>query len=322
MVVEHPALAKVLKIAFDAVWDAGAHDRRAPSAASRRPLGAEPALALRQPFPQQVRADSAAASAADFLPDLTPLSVVLNLHHCQWCLNPYLHPREDTDGNTDSDRDRPRRSRRAAARAGRARSRARRRGHQREALLLGSGQTALAGTLADSAANDLIYHGGNAGAGAIGVETKPAVYLVYWGQEWADGFQTSDTDGKLYSSKTLQNYLNSFFGSVGGSTWAGVQTQYCNVDAGRLDQLPRRGRVRHEPEASAEGRLDRSDSGAGRHRRRRSRREPRRRPDRRRGAAGRGHFGYNPQATYIVLTPPRPIATGQPVYCGYHSQTT
>jgi len=27
-------------------------------------------------------------------------------------------------------------------------------------------------------------------------------------------------------------------------------------------------------------------------------------------------------ATYIILTPPRPIATGQPAYCGYHSQTT
>ena len=34
------------------------------------------------------------------------------------------------------------------------------------------------------------------------------------------------------------------------------------------------------------------------------------------------HFGYDPQATYIILTPPRPIATGQPVYCGYHTQTT
>ncbi len=86
-----------------------------------------------------------------------------------------------------------------------------------------------AGTVADSTSNDLVYHGGNAGAGAIGVETKPAVYLVYWGQEWADGFQTADTDGKLFSSKTLQNYLNSFFGSVGGSPWAGVQTQYCRT---------------------------------------------------------------------------------------------
>ena len=34
------------------------------------------------------------------------------------------------------------------------------------------------------------------------------------------------------------------------------------------------------------------------------------------------HFQYDPDATYIILTPPRPIATGQPVYCGYHTQTT
>src|SRR5947199_5249269 len=84
------------------------------------------------------------------------------------------------------------------------------------------------GTVADATANDLIYHGGNAGPGAIGVETKPAVYLVYWGTEWADGFQTADTDGKLFSSKTLQNYVNTFVGNLGGSSYANIQTQYCN----------------------------------------------------------------------------------------------
>ena len=34
------------------------------------------------------------------------------------------------------------------------------------------------------------------------------------------------------------------------------------------------------------------------------------------------HFKYDPNATYIVLTPPGTIGTGQPVYCGYHTQTT
>jgi hypothetical protein len=75
----------------------------------------------------------------------------------------------------------------------------------------------------------LVWHGGNAGAGAIGVETKPAVYLVWWGKEWADGFQTADTDGKLFSSKTLQSYLASFFSNIGGSGFANIQTQYCRV---------------------------------------------------------------------------------------------
>jgi len=36
-----------------------------------------------------------------------------------------------------------------------------------------------------SLANDLIYHGGNAGQGAIGVENKPATYLIFWGPQWA-----------------------------------------------------------------------------------------------------------------------------------------
>jgi serine protease len=34
------------------------------------------------------------------------------------------------------------------------------------------------------------------------------------------------------------------------------------------------------------------------------------------------HFAYDAQATYIVFTPPSTIATGQPVYCGYHTQTS
>jgi hypothetical protein len=34
------------------------------------------------------------------------------------------------------------------------------------------------------------------------------------------------------------------------------------------------------------------------------------------------HFNYDPNATYVVLTPPRTMATGQPAYCGYHTQTT
>jgi hypothetical protein len=177
-------------------------------------------------------------------------------------------------------------------------------------------------SIADSTANDLIYHGGNAGRGAIGVETAPTVYLVYWGPEWASGFQTADTDGKLYSSKTLQNYMNSFFQNVGGSPWAGVQTQYCNtVLPGSTSCVGGAGFVGN-PKGQLKGVWT----------------DPTTVPDdivtlglaenlvddpiaaeAQRAAA---HFKYNPQATYIILTPPSTIGTGQPVYCGYHSQTT
>ena len=117
------------------------------------------------------------------------------------------------------------------------------------AVVVGSGGAAAAGSInakhffwapgqdptgtVSSAANDIIYHGGNAGPGAIGIQKTPAVYLIYWGTEWANGFTTTDTNGKLYSSKTLQNYLNTFMANLGGSQWASVQTQYCrNVPVG------------------------------------------------------------------------------------------
>jgi hypothetical protein len=173
-------------------------------------------------------------------------------------------------------------------------------------------------------ANDLIYHGGSAGPGAIGVETRPAVYLVYWGRQWANGFTTKDTNGTAYSSATLQRYVNAFFANVGGSPWAAVQTQYCRgVPAGTTSCLGVAGaqfitNPTHQlkgvwtdptPVPSkiiafglAQNLVD--DPIA---------------MEAQRAAA---HFGYNRLATYIILTPPTAVATGQPVYCGYHTQTT
>jgi hypothetical protein len=179
-----------------------------------------------------------------------------------------------------------------------------------------------AGTVADSASNDLIYHGGNAGSGSIGVETTPAVYLVYWGPQWASGFQTADTDGKLYSSKTLQTYLNSFFNGVGGSGWANIQTQYCkDVLPGATSCIGGSGFITN-PRRQLKGVWT----------------DPTPVPDdivadglaqnlvddpiAAEAMRASAHFGYDAQATYIVLTPPSTIATGQPVYCGYHTQTT
>ena len=55
--------------------------------------------------------------------------------------------------------------------------------------------------------------------------------------------------------------------------------------AGRLDELRRRLRLRHQPQAPVEGCVDRPDAGSGRHRHARPCREPRRRSDRSRGDA-------------------------------------
>src|SRR5246500_3919164 len=58
-----------------------------------------------------------------------------------------------------------------------------------------------------SVSNDLIYHGGNAGPGAIGVETTPAIYLIFWRPDWASGFTTADAQGRQYTSQQLQDYV-------------------------------------------------------------------------------------------------------------------
>jgi hypothetical protein len=184
------------------------------------------------------------------------------------------------------------------------------------------GQGLDAQTTANSAASDLVWHGGNAGAGAIGVETKPAVYLIFWGPQWASGFQTADTNGTLYSSKTLQNYITSFFTHVGGSPWANIQTQYCNMllpgstscvgGAGFITNPTRQLKgVWTDPTAVpddiiAAGLAENTVDD----------------PIAQEAIRASAHFGYDAQATYIVFTPPSTIATGQPVYCGYHTQTS
>jgi serine protease len=176
----------------------------------------------------------------------------------------------------------------------------------------------------DALTNDIIYHGGNVGPGAIGIEKTPAVYLVYWGTEWATGFTTPDSDGTLYSSKTLQNYLNSFFQNVGGSPWAGVQTQYCrNVPALTTSCAGIPGadfitNPKHQlkgvwtdatPVPSDIVTLGLAENLVDD-------------PIAMEAMRASAHFNYDPNATYVVLTPPRTIATGEPVYCGYHTQTT
>ncbi|MGN6378719.1 MAG: hypothetical protein ACTHNU_07185 [Gaiellales bacterium] len=176
----------------------------------------------------------------------------------------------------------------------------------------------------NSAANDLIYHGGNAGSGAIGVEVKPSVYLIFWGTQWASGFTTPDTDGTLYTSATLKAYVRSFFTNVGGSKWAGVQTQFCrNVPVGTTSCKGIKD-AQHITNPTGQLKGVWTDATAV--------------PsdivtlglaqnlvddpiavEAQRAA---GHFGFHAQATYIILTPPTAVATGEPVYCGYHTQTT
>jgi hypothetical protein len=165
-------------------------------------------------------------------------------------------------------------------------------------------------------ANNLIYHGGT-------VEAIPAVYIVYWGTEWQDGF--SATHGSFtYTSATIQNYINAFFTNVGGSPWAGVQTQYCQgIMAPAFSCTGQLGaQFITNPTGQLKGvwtdptpvPADIVATGLASN----LLTDPIEAEAIKAGA----HFGYDANATYFVFTPPNHGATAYgTVYCAYHSET-
>jgi hypothetical protein len=181
-----------------------------------------------------------------------------------------------------------------------------------------SDQGRYAGSGAQTNANQLLFHGG-------AVEQKPSVYIVYWGPEWQQGFTTKDVNGRTFTSAQAQHYINTFFGAVGGSAWGGVQTQYCqNVPVGTVDctQYPYaqfvtnpRGQlhgawVDPAPVPSEIVTLGLAENLV-------------QDPIAAEATRAAQHFGYDPNATYFVFTPPGHGATAYgSVYCAYHSQTT
>jgi hypothetical protein len=163
--------------------------------------------------------------------------------------------------------------------------------------------------------DNLIYHGGL-------VQTVPAVYIVYWGPEWQQGFSVKQ--GSItYTSAGVQRYVNSFFNNVGGSPWAGVQTQYCqNIDPGfsclgqpyaQFITNPTRQLkgVWTDPtpvpaEIVTTGLAENLTDD----------------PIEAEAIKAAAHFGYNINATYFVMTPPNHGATAYgSVYCAYHAET-
>jgi hypothetical protein len=181
-------------------------------------------------------------------------------------------------------------------------------------VMWGAGQGYPAAT--QVSANNLIYHGGL-------VETVPAVYLVYWGTEWQQGF--SFTQGSFtYTNATVQNYVNSFFTNAGGSAWAGVQTQYCqNISLGSQSCSGQPGaQFVTNPTGQLKGTwtdptpvpaqivttgLVENQTND---------------PLETEAIAAAAHFGYDVNATYFILTPPGHGATAYgSVYCAYHSET-
>ena len=149
----------------------------------------------------------------------------------------------------------------------------------------------------------LASHGG-------AIEQTPAVYVVYWGPQWASGFGTSPN-----ASSDAQTYIQGFFGNVGGSSWAGSTTQYCQgVAAGTTNCAGKvgaafitspRGQLAGvwNDTSAVPSRLGTSSIAAE-------------------ALNAVAHFGYNANADYMVFTPSGHSTSGFGTqFCAWHSST-
>jgi serine protease len=73
-----------------------------------------------------------------------------------------------------------------------------------------------------AAAGDLRYRTANGR-----IQTNPGVYVVFWGPHWQSGF----TDSGGYTNTQAMTYLDDFLAGIGGTSWNGSQTQYCEGPA-------------------------------------------------------------------------------------------
>jgi hypothetical protein len=157
-----------------------------------------------------------------------------------------------------------------------------------------------------STSNNLYYHGG---AGSIGVETTPKIYLVLWGAQW----NNNDPSGEA-------TILTNFYTGVGGSSWLNSVTQYCQgVASGTVfcsggvtvagNQAGMLARVWYDNAASAPSRPSQSQLAA----------------EAVRAASWFGNTtaASNASVQYVIATASGNNSTGFGTqYCAWHSSTT
>ncbi len=142
------------------------------------------------------------------------------------------------------------------------------------------------------------------------VLTKPAAYIVFWGSEWVNGFS-----GGGYTSQQAQTYNVDFMRNLGGSSWLRTTSQYCQGVASGTTTCP----------ASAQAQAVANPAGQLRG----SWVDGSRLPSFIDKAAvaseatrAAQHFGYDPNATYLVYTPSGHSMLGFGLlWCAWHDST-
>jgi serine protease len=149
---------------------------------------------------------------------------------------------------------------------------------------------------------NLFSHGG-------AIESAAKVYIVYWGPQWQTGFSTGG-----YTSAQAQTYVESFFGNVGGSSWANSTVQYCQGVPSGTVQCGTAGV--HPSNLPGELAGTWNDTTA-------VPTSPTQSQISAEASALAAHFGgVNPQAQYMVYTPTGHSMNGfQTTWCAWHSSS-
>lgn len=150
--------------------------------------------------------------------------------------------------------------------------------------------------------NNLSYHGG-------AIDQSAQVFIDYWGPQWSAGFSTGG-----YSSGQAQTYVQDFFTSVGGSSWANSTTQYCSGVASGTVQCGTAGVHPSNPAGQLKGVWNDTATLPGSITQSAIQAE---------AARAEAHFGFNANANYMVFTPSGHSQSGFATsWCAYHGSTS
>jgi serine protease len=164
------------------------------------------------------------------------------------------------------------------------------------------------------------------------IESGATVYLIFWGEQWAVGWNDVSTSGNVYTSGQGQTYITDYFKYVGANAtaWNGTTTQYCSGVAVNATSCPSGNPHPTNPPAYGGSWVDTTSPPP-----------PPAIPDNcvtyvclvpgqsadaanllaAEALRAEQHFGYNANADYMIMLPEGALTLGaDSLYCAYHSQ--
>jgi hypothetical protein len=150
--------------------------------------------------------------------------------------------------------------------------------------------------------SNLVYLGG-------AVETIPAIYIDWWGPQWASGFSTGG-----YTSAQAQTYMQDFYTNIGGTSWENIVTQYCQGVAVGMVNCGSSGTHIQNLTGQLKGIWNDTTTVPT---------SPSQTDINNAALRASRHFGYSANATYFVFTPTGHSQSGFAgvggSWCAYHS---